>query len=92
MQGLTAEQTAALAWVATSAHNVGYAIGFVFLGLGSVVFSYLLLRSRYVPRWLAAWGIFASSVLAGGSLVTIAFPEATPFVNPALFVPMFISR
>lgn len=90
VQGLTTEQAAALAWVATSAHNVGYAIGFVFLGLGSTVFSYLLLRSRYVPRWLAALGIFSSAALAGGSLVTIAFPEATSVVNPAMFVPMFI--
>jgi hypothetical protein len=74
----------------TSAGCPRAAIGFVFLGLGSVVFSYLLFRSRYVPRWLAAWGIFSSAVLAGGSLVTIAFPEATSVVNPALFVPMFI--
>lgn len=89
-QGFTTDQVAALAWLTTSAHNVGYSIGFVFLGLGSMVFSYLLFKSRYVPRPLAALGVFASAALAGGSLVTIAFPEATPVVNPALFVPMFI--
>jgi hypothetical protein len=27
----------------------------VFLGLGSTVFSYLLFRSRYVPRSLSGW-------------------------------------
>lgn len=90
VRALTTDQAAALAWVATSAHAVGYTIGFVFLGLGSAVFSYLLFRSRYVPRRLAALGIVASLLLAAGSVVTIAFPEATPVVNPAMFVPMFI--
>jgi hypothetical protein len=32
--------------------------GFVFLGFGSTIFAYLLFRSRFVPRVLAAWGIF----------------------------------
>src|SRR5207245_4081401 len=43
-------------------------IGFLFLGLGSALFSYLWLRSRYIPRVLAAWGIFSSLVLAIMSL------------------------
>ncbi|MEV0567885.1 DUF4386 domain-containing protein [Dactylosporangium sp. NPDC050588] len=84
------QAAAALAWVATSAHAVGYSIGLVFLGLGSTVFACLLYRSRYVPRWLAGLGVVASALLAAGSLVTIAFPEATAVVNPALYAPMFV--
>jgi len=89
VRALTGDQVAALAWVATSSHTIGYSIGLVFLGLGSTVFSYLLYRSRYVPQRLAALGVFSSLVLAGGSLITIVFPEATSVVNPALYVPMF---
>ncbi|MEV4135801.1 DUF4386 domain-containing protein [Dactylosporangium sp. NPDC049742] len=90
VRALDPDQAAALAWVATSAHAVGYSIGLVFLGLGSTVFAYLLYRSRYVPRWLAGLGVAASALLAAGSLVTIAFPEATAVVNPALYAPMFV--
>jgi hypothetical protein len=49
-------------------------IGFLFLGLGSAVFSYLWLKSRYIPRVLAAWGIFSSLVMAVMSLALIVFP------------------
>jgi hypothetical protein len=90
VRALTTDQTAALAWVAMTSHTIGYSIALVLLGLGSMVFCYLLFRSRYVPRRLAAFGVFASALLALGSLVTIVFPEATSVVNPALYVPMFI--
>ncbi|MEJ3745356.1 DUF4386 domain-containing protein [Actinomycetes bacterium KLBMP 9797] len=89
-RALTADQSAALAWVVTSAHGLGYQIGFAFLGLGSAVFSYLLFRSGYVPRLLAGWGVFASAALTVGSVLMIAVPETAPIVNPALFVPIFI--
>ena len=49
-------------------------IGFLFLGLGSTLFSYLWLKSRYIPRVLAGWGIFASLVMALMSLAIIVFP------------------
>jgi hypothetical protein len=49
-------------------------IGFLFLGLGSAVFSYLWWKSRYIPRVLAGWGIFASLVMAVMSLALIVFP------------------
>jgi hypothetical protein len=89
-RSLSTEQASALVWLLTDAHNVGYAIGFVFMGLGSAVFAYLLLRSRYVPRWLAGLGVVASTLLAAGGAITIAFPEATSAVNPAMFAPMFV--
>lgn len=90
VRALTADQTAALSWVAMSAHAVGFSMGLVFLGLGSAVFSYLLFRSGYVPRPLAAWGMFASAVLAAGSLLLVVVPESDSIVDPALYVPMFI--
>jgi len=49
-------------------------IGFVFLGLGSTLFSYLWLKSGYIPRLLAGWGIFASLVMALMSLAIVVFP------------------
>jgi len=50
-------------------------VGFMLVGLGSTVFAYLLLKSRYVPKALAAWGIFSSLVLAAVTLAIIVFPS-----------------
>jgi hypothetical protein len=47
----------------------------MFLGLGSTVFSYLWLKSRYIPRALAAWGIFSSLLMAIATLAIMTFPR-----------------
>src|SRR4030095_14214732 len=54
--------------------GTGLYIGFVFLGTGSAIIAFLLFKSRYVPRVLAGWGIFASPLLALGSLATLLSP------------------
>jgi hypothetical protein len=60
----------------------------VFLGLGSTVFSYLWLKSRYVPRVIAGWGIFASLVLAFGTIAVMLFPRLSA-MGMAHMAPMF---
>ena len=54
------EQLQALAALFVSAHAAGYRIATVFFALGSAVFSHLFFKSRYIPRPLAAWGVFSS--------------------------------
>lgn len=68
-------QLHALARLALGTQALGMSVGFVLLGCGSAVFAYLLLKSRYVPRVLAAWGIFSSVVLAAGSMAIMVFPQ-----------------
>jgi hypothetical protein len=46
----------------------------VFLCLGTLVFCYLLFRSRYVPRALAAYGIVSFAILLVGALVRLLAP------------------
>ena len=65
-----------------------YTIGFSLLGMGSTVFSYLLLKSNYVPKLLAGWGIFSSLLLVLG-FITVIFPELRKVVLPSQ-MPMFI--
>jgi len=48
-----------LAFALLGVHGYGFQLGFLFLGLGSAMFSWLWLTSRFIPAWLAAWGIFA---------------------------------
>jgi len=50
-------------------------VGFILLGLGSSVFAYLLLKSGYVPRALAAWGIFSALLLSAVTLAIMIFPR-----------------
>lgn len=67
-------QLHSLARFALSAQALGMSVGFIFLGLGSAVFAYLFMKSRYIPRALAAWGIFSSLVLAIVTLAIVVFP------------------
>jgi hypothetical protein len=75
LQAFDTQQLQGLAYTFLRVYGDAFNIGFLFLGLGSAVFSYLWLRSRYIPRLLAAWGIFASSVMALMSLAIIVFPK-----------------
>lgn len=83
------EQLQALASLVLSIEAAGFQIGFVFLGLGSTLFSYLWLRSGYVPRAFAAWGIFASMLLAFGTVAILLFPALGKAVGLLYMAPMF---
>src|SRR3990167_689138 len=82
------EQLQVLARVFIGGQGTGLQIAFVFLGLGSTVFSYLWFKSRYVPRVLAAWGVFSSLVLAIGTLFFMVFPALGAVVGLAYMMPM----
>ncbi|HEY6929983.1 MAG TPA: DUF4386 domain-containing protein [Thermoanaerobaculia bacterium] len=75
LKGLDLGQQQSLVALALSAQGLGMNVGFILLGLGSTIFAYLLLRSRYVPRFLAGWGIFSSMLLVTGTLVILVFPS-----------------
>ncbi len=88
LQAIDAVQLRALARGFLSLYGIGLSIGFVFLGCGSAVFSYLWLKSRYIPRGLAALGIFASLLLGIMSLVTMVFPLVWDRVGMIYMMPM----
>src|SRR5262245_4119059 len=89
LQAIEPQQLQGLARLFMGLRGTGLHIGFVFLGAGSTVFAYLLFKSRYVPRMLAAWGIFASPLLALGSLATLFSPWFAANLSMASMVPMF---
>jgi|SRR5579862_3911784 len=49
----------------------------------------LLLKSAFVPKLLAGWGVFASLVLAIGSLMVIVSPTFAASASMIYMVPMF---
>lgn len=81
-------QLQSLATLALGAQGLGMYVAFVLLGLGSTVFASLLLKSRYVPRALAAWGIFASLVLALVTLAILVFPGLGSVLGLSYMGPM----
>ena len=73
-----------------------YALTFIivaiFLGLGSTVFNYLLFKSGYIPRVLAAWGIFSSLLLLISQFAIVIFPEVEKTIIPACYGPIAIDE
>ena len=73
-----------------------YALTFIvvaiFLGLGSTVFNYLLFKSRYIPKVLAAWGIFSSLLLLISQFAIVIFPEVEKTIIPACYGPIAIDE
>jgi hypothetical protein len=81
----------ALARLSISAHNSAYIIGLVFAGLRSAVFCYLWLKSRYIPRVLAALGLFGSLLLAARCFAVIIFPELSEMIPVEVYgAPIFV--
>jgi len=74
-QAFEPAQLHSMASLAFGIQGIGMSFGFILLGLGSTVFSWLLLKSRYVPKVFAVWGIFSSLLLSAGALALIAFPR-----------------
>jgi uncharacterized protein DUF4386 len=89
LRAFDTKQLQALAYTFAGVHDAGYLIGLVFFGLGSTVFAYLWLESRYIPRGLAALGIFSSVVVAIVTLAIMVFPRLGAVVIPAYFAPIF---
>jgi hypothetical protein len=60
LRGFGPEGLAALAGAQLDAGRDAYYIGLAFNGLGSALFAWVLLQSRYVPRVLALWGVLSA--------------------------------
>jgi hypothetical protein len=84
------DQLYALANLSMSTYGSGVYVGFICLGLGSILFAYLFLKSGYVPQAFAWLGIFASALMILGSFVVIIFPDIRSLVYPYGMVPMFL--
>jgi hypothetical protein len=90
-RALTEGQLQGLASTYIGMHKAGFGIGFIFLGLGSAVFCYVLFKSNYVPLALAGWGVFSYLSPATLSLAIIIFPnaEGTLVITLMRYLPVF---
>jgi hypothetical protein len=82
-------QLQALASLYIGSQGDEFSIGLVYYSLGSTLFCYLLLKSRYVPRILAWWGLVSSFVALISTLAIIVFPGADG-IAPGCYAPVGI--
>ena len=80
----------ALARLSLGAHGAAFNVGLLFFGLGSTVFSYLWFKSNYIPRALAAWGVFSSLLVAACTFAFIIFPKLADTLGLVCYLPIFI--
>ena len=79
---VAASDLTALGAVLQAAHHWAFLLNPVVSGLGALLLSSLLYRSRVVPRWLSVWGLAAAALvfafgllrMYGGGSVVLALP------------------
>lgn len=84
LTGIKTEQLQDIAGLFFNIRNNGATISMLFLGLGFIVFFYLLYKSKYVPGILAGFGILSYFLILVNSLANILIPQnatVTTMVN-----------
>jgi hypothetical protein len=86
-----ADRLQALARLSIGAHGDVYNVGLVFAGLRSTVFCYVWLKSGFIPRGLAAWGVLASFLMGACAFLFIIFPELAKVIHVEIYGgPIFV--
>lgn len=88
LQAFEPDQLHSLARLYFSAQNSGFNVGLIFFSLGSILFSYLLYKARYIPRILSGWGILGSLLALISIFITIISPTYTEMIIPGGFIPV----
>jgi hypothetical protein len=85
LQIFEADRLQVLARLSIAAMFDDYYIGLPFFALASTVCSFLWLKSRYIPRSLAAFGVISSAWCVFCAFVYLIFPGFAAPVNPYWF-------
>jgi hypothetical protein len=85
LQVFEADRLQALARLYMAANFDDYYVGLPFFGLAATVCAYLWLKSRYIPRALAAFGVISSAWCVICAFVFLIFPGFAKPINPYWF-------
>ena len=86
------DQLHALVELFLSAHGSGNLIGLIFFSLGAGIHSFLLFKSRYIPRVFSALYVFASVELFLICFSILLFPKVLDAISPAFLLPIFLAE
>jgi hypothetical protein len=85
LQAFEPERLQALSRLCVAANFDAYYIGLPFFALAATVCSYLFLRSNYIPKSLALFGVISSAWCVLCAFVYLIFPGFAKPVNPYWF-------
>jgi hypothetical protein len=85
LQVFEADRLQAMARLQIAANFDDYYVGLPFFGLAATVCSYLWLKSGYIPKPLAAFGVIASAWCVICAVVFLIFPNFNKVVNDYWF-------
>jgi len=88
---LGTDQSQALVDLTRHAGFAAYNISAIFFSIGSILFCYLFFKSRYIPRILSAFGVFASVVVTVMCFASLIFPERAAMLQYG-WAPMAIAE
>ena len=91
LQAFQPEHVQALARLQIAANFDDYYVGLPFFGLGATICAYLWLKSGYIPKTLAVFGVISSAWCVICAFVFLVFPNFNKVVNDYIFdTPMAI--
>jgi magnesium-transporting ATPase (P-type) len=73
--GFDAKQLSIYMGLLSTAYSVASLVGMIFLGMGSILFFYLFLKSKYIPKIISAWGVFASVLATIVAFACLYWPQ-----------------
>jgi hypothetical protein len=85
LQVFEADRLQALARLHLSANFDAYYVGLPFFGLAATVCAYLWLKSKYIPKGLALFGVIASVWCVICAFIFLVFPHFNKIVNDYWF-------
>ncbi len=85
LQAFEADRLQALARLSVAANFDDYYVGLPFFGLGATVCAYLWLKSNYIPKGLAVFGLISSAWCVICAFVFLIFPHFNKVVNDYWF-------
>jgi hypothetical protein len=85
LQAFEPDRLQAMARLSLAANFDDYYVGLPFFGLAATIYAWLWLKSKYIPRGLALFGIISSAWCVICAFVYLIFPHFNKIVNDWLF-------
>ena len=70
----------------------GAGVGFMAVGIGTLTLNYALFRTRLVPRWISAFGLFAGASILAARVMVIAGLDLSSATVTIMDSPLFVEE
>ena len=91
-QSFSKPQIEGLAGLAMQAHGVAFNITLIFFGWALLILGYLIVQSRYLPRWLGGLVALAGASYLAACVAQLFFPAVADVIVPGIFLPILLGE